>query len=75
MYLLVTNPIAGGCTDMNLPSAAPPPEKNHIDVYKLVSDTPGYKFFAICMPMGERPVSAFDDTASGAEQRVAKIMS
>lgn len=48
----------------------PPSERNTVDVYERVSDTPGSRFFAISFPMGERPVTAYADSYTAVEAKV-----
>lgn len=61
---------------MNLPSASGPPPvtEPHIDVYKRVSDTPGFAYMAMCHPIGERAVKAFADDQRSAVGQVKRLL-
>lgn len=56
-----------------IPSAVETPHAR-IDVYQLRTSGPGYKFFAVAHPPGERPVIAYDDDEVRVERRVRDLM-
>lgn len=56
---------------MTLPPVKRPP---HVDVYELVSDTPGYKFMALCHPVGQQAVRVFGDTREGTVKQLEGMM-
>lgn len=55
-------------------AALPPSQRENIDVYERISDTPGFAFFAMAMPMGERPVKAFAESSDAAIGKVKHLL-
>lgn len=54
---------------------ARPSERTRIDVYGLIGDNPeGYKFYAVALPLGGRPVTAYDDRMEGAVGHVKTLL-
>lgn len=53
----------------------PPSEREVINVYELVDGHPqAFTFFAQALPLGERPVNAFGDSADAVVRNVKKLL-